>query len=155
MQLRDEHILDQVTSILDDTGLDPTFLEIEVTDSVLMHRPEVTARMFQVLREMGIRVSIDDFGTRYSSLSYLAKLPLDALKIDQSFVHHISTTPENRAIVSAIISMARSLNLRVIVEGVETAEELTFLKTQKCDEAQGYFFSRSVPADQIARQFIN
>jgi EAL domain-containing protein (putative c-di-GMP-specific phosphodiesterase class I) len=97
-------------------------------------------------------VSIDDFGTGYSSLSYLAKLPIDALKIDQSFVHQIFTTPENRAIVNAIISMARSLKLRVIAEGIETPEELAFFKAQECDEAQGYFFSRTVPADQMARQ---
>jgi EAL domain-containing protein (putative c-di-GMP-specific phosphodiesterase class I) len=94
---------------------------------------------------------VDDFGTGYSSLSYLQKFPLDALKIDQSFVREISTRPDETTIVRAIISMGRSLNLRIIAEGVETASDLAFLKAQGCDEGQGYYFSRPVPAEQFAK----
>jgi diguanylate cyclase (GGDEF)-like protein len=149
IQLHDEEFLYQLTEVLEETGLDPRLLEIEVTESILMDRPELAARMFRVLREWGVRISIDDFGTGYSSLSYLGKLPLDAIKIDQAFVRQIDTNPEHKAIVGAIVSMAQSLKLRVIAEGVETAEELAFLKTRGCDETQGYLFSRALPADQF------
>jgi EAL domain-containing protein (putative c-di-GMP-specific phosphodiesterase class I) len=105
--------------------------------------------ILQSLRRKGVRVAIDDFGTGYSSLSYLRKFPLDALKIDQSFVHRIAESPDEMTIVSAIISMGRSLNLRVIAEGVETAQDLAFLQEHEYHEAQGYYFSRPVPADQF------
>ncbi len=150
MQFQNEKFLKSVFAILEDTGFDPSCLEVEVTESALMKRAEFTASVLQTLRLHGIRVAIDDFGTGYSSLSYLRKFPLDALKIDQSFVRQITTTPEETTIVSAIISMARSLNLRVIAEGVETAEELAFLQAHECEEAQGYYFSRPVSADQFA-----
>jgi len=97
-----------------------------------------------------VRIAIDDFGTGYSSLSYLKKFPLDALKIDQSFIRQVGDSPSETTIVSAIISMGQSLKLRVIAEGVETAEDLAFLKDYECDEAQGYYFSRPVPAEQFA-----
>jgi len=103
------------------------------------------------LRESGVRVAVDDFGTGYSSLSYLRKFPLDAIKIDQSFVGQITTVPDETVIVRAIISMGRSLNLRVIAEGVETQEQLDFLKAHRCDEAQGYFFSRPVPPQELVK----
>jgi diguanylate cyclase (GGDEF)-like protein/PAS domain S-box-containing protein len=150
MQFQNEGFLKGVFGILDETGFDPTCLEVEVTESALMKRAEFTASVLQALRAQGIKVAIDDFGTGYSSLSYLRKFPLDALKIDQSFVRQITTTPEETTIVSAIISMARSLNLRVIAEGVETAEELAFLQLHECEEAQGYYFSRPIPAEQFA-----
>ena len=102
-----------------------------------------------------MKVAIDDFGTGYSSLSYLRKFPLDALKIDQSFVRQITTTPDETTIVSAIISMAQSLKLRIVAEGVETAEELAFLEAHECEEAQGYYFSRPVPAAQFAALLAN
>ena len=108
-------------------------------------------RPVQAVRQVGIRVAIDDFGTGYSSLGYLRKFPLDALKIDQSFVRQISTAGEDTAIVSAVIGMARSLKLRVIAEGVETIEELEFLRARHCHEAQGYYFSRPVPPEQFAK----
>ena len=136
---------------LNQTGLDPGRLELELTESVLMKRVDYTASILQTLRTRGVRIALDDFGTGYSSLSYLRKFPLDALKIDQSFIHEITTTPDQTAIVSAIISMARSLNLRVIAEGVETPEELAFLLDHQCDEGQGYFFSRPV----LPEQFVN
>jgi diguanylate cyclase (GGDEF)-like protein/PAS domain S-box-containing protein len=153
LQFRDDYFLQELGSILDETGLDPQLLEIEVTESVLMQRPELTVRMFHILRDQGVRIAIDDFGTGYSSLSYLAKLPLDALKVDRSFIRHISTSPEHKAIVRAIISMARSLGLRVVAEGVETTEELDFLREQECDEAQGYLFSKALPANRLMSLF--
>jgi EAL domain-containing protein (putative c-di-GMP-specific phosphodiesterase class I) len=135
---------------LEETGLDPKSLELEMTESVLMSHPELTGPILKTLREYGVRVSVDDFGTGYSSLSYLQQFSLDALKIDRSFVHKIGDSANDATIVSSIISMGQSLNLRVIAEGVETAADVTFLKTQHCDEAQGYFFSYPVPAEPFA-----
>ena len=149
MQFRDERLLEGVLAILRETGLEPRRLELELTESVLMKRVEFTAAILQALRERGVRVAIDDFGTGYSSLSYLRKFPIDALKIDQSFLHPIAVG-DDRAIATAVIAMARSLKLRVIAEGVETAEQLAFLQDQKCDEAQGFFFSPPVPAERFA-----
>ncbi len=151
IQFRDENFLEDLFAILSETGLDPRLLELELTESVLMKRVESTASILQTLRERGVQVAVDDFGTGYSSLSYLYKFPLDALKIDQSFVRQITTTPDETTIVSAIISMGRSLKLRVVAEGVETPEVLAFLQARECDEAQGYYFSHPVPAQQFAR----
>jgi diguanylate cyclase (GGDEF)-like protein/PAS domain S-box-containing protein len=146
IEFRNEDFLENLFAILCDTGLDPKYLELEVTESVLMKNAELASTILQTLRGRGVRVAIDDFGTGYSSLSYLRKFPLDALKIDQSFVRQIADAPYGATIVTAIISMGRSLHLRVIAEGVETVEELAFLKGQQCDEAQGYRFSRPIPA---------
>ena len=151
MEFRNENFLEGVFAILKDTGLDPRSLELELTESVLMKRAESTASVLQTLRERGVRVAVDDFGTGYSSLSYLRKFPVDALKIDQSFVRQITTTPDENTIVTDVISMARSLKLRVVAEGVETPEELAFLQAHKCDEAQGYYFSRPVLPQQFAK----
>jgi diguanylate cyclase len=150
MAFRDESFLESVFAILAETGQDPRFLEFELTESVLMKRAESAASVLQKLRARGIRVAVDDFGTGYSSLSYLRKFPIDALKIDQSFVRQITTTPDDTAIVAAVIAMGRSLKLRVIAEGVETREELEFLQALQCDEVQGYYFSRPVVADEFA-----
>jgi EAL domain-containing protein (putative c-di-GMP-specific phosphodiesterase class I) len=150
MEFREESFLENVFAILTETGLDPSFLELELTESVLMRRADSAASVLQALRARGLRVAVDDFGTGYSSLSYLRKFSIDALKIDQSFVRQITTTPDDTAIVAAVISMGRSLKLRVIAEGVETQEELTFLQGLQCDEAQGYYFSRPLVADQFA-----
>jgi diguanylate cyclase (GGDEF)-like protein len=150
MELQDEKFLARTIAVLDETGLDPSCLELELTESVLMKHAESAASILQALRERGVRVAVDDFGTGYSSLSYLRKFPIDALKIDQSFVSQISAAGDDTSIVSAVISMARSLKLRVIAEGVETLEQLLFLQAHECDEAQGYHFSRPVPAEQFA-----
>jgi EAL domain-containing protein (putative c-di-GMP-specific phosphodiesterase class I) len=141
MQFQNENFLEELLAILDETGLDPRYLELELTESALMKRAELTVSILSTLRAMGVQVAVDDFGTGYSSLSYLRKFPLDALKIDQSFVRQITTIPGETAIVRAIINMGRSLNLRVIAEGVETKEQLAFLKIHQCEEAQGYYFS--------------
>jgi EAL domain-containing protein (putative c-di-GMP-specific phosphodiesterase class I) len=154
IQFRSNDFLGNLTTILADTGLDPHFLELELTESALMSWADIEPTL-QTLRETGVRVSVDDFGTGYSSLSYIRKLPLDSIKIDQSFVRQVSPPPRDTAIVSAIIAMARSLKLRVIAEGVEMTEELEFLNAEGCDEAQGFYLGRPVPADQFAKQLEN
>jgi diguanylate cyclase (GGDEF)-like protein/PAS domain S-box-containing protein len=150
VEFRSENFLGDVFASLNATGLDPHTLELELTESALMKRAGAAESILMALRAQGVRVSIDDFGTGYSSLSYLKKFPVDALKIDQSFIRQITADPAETAIVSAVIAMARNLNLRVIAEGVETAEELAFLRAEDCDEVQGYFFSRPVTADKFA-----
>ena len=154
-QFRNEDFLEDLFSVLAETRMDPGSLELELTESVLMHQPELASSILKDLRAKGVMVSVDDFGTGYSSLSYLKKLPLDALKIDQSFVRQLSETADDAAIAIAIISLGRSLNLRVIAEGVETAEDLAFLRSHECDEAQGFYFSRPVPAEQFARLLLH
>jgi diguanylate cyclase (GGDEF)-like protein/PAS domain S-box-containing protein len=151
VEFRNENFLEGVFAILKDTGLNANLLELELTESVLMKRPESTASVLQALRAKGVKVAVDDFGTGYSSLSYLQKFSIDALKIDQSFVRRITSAPDETTIVTAVISMARSLKLRVVAEGVETLKELEFLQAQHCDEAQGYYFSRPVLPEQFAK----
>jgi EAL domain-containing protein (putative c-di-GMP-specific phosphodiesterase class I) len=150
MQLRDGNFLEGVFAVLKDTGLDGRSLDLELTESVLMNHAESTASILRALREAGIRVTVDDFGTGYSSLSYLRRFPIDAIKIDRSFVSQIAGAGDDAAIVTAVIEMARSLKLRVIAEGVETQEQLVFLRTHRCDEAQGYYFSRPVLPEKFA-----
>jgi diguanylate cyclase (GGDEF)-like protein/PAS domain S-box-containing protein len=151
VEFRDENFLDGIFAVLKETGLDPRALELELTESVLMKRAESSQSILKTLRARGVQVAVDDFGTGYSSLSYLRKFPIDALKIDQSFVRQITTTPDETTIVTAVIAMGRSLKLRVVAEGVETPEELAFLQVHKCDEAQGYLFSRPVLPQQFAK----
>jgi diguanylate cyclase (GGDEF)-like protein/PAS domain S-box-containing protein len=151
MQLQNENFLEGVFAILQDTRLDPRLLELELTESVLMKHAESTASILTALRGRGVQVAVDDFGTGYSSLSYLRKFPIDALKIDQSFVRQITTVPDEIIIVKAVIGLGRSLKLRVVAEGVETQEQLAFLKAHQCDEAQGYYFSRPVLPEQFAK----
>ena len=150
MEFRNEHFLDGLFAILAETGLDPRLLELELTESVLMKHAEASATILERLRARGIQVAIDDFGTGYSSLSYLRKFRLDALKIDQSFVGGIAEGRDDASIVTAVIGMARSLNLRVVAEGVETLAQLSFLQALECDEAQGYYFSRPVVPREFA-----
>ena len=150
VQFRNENFLQGVFSTLEETGLDPKYLELELTESVLMKHAESTEVILKTLRARGVQLAVDDFGTGYSSLSYLRRFAIDALKIDQSFVRQITTTPSETTIVTAVISMGRSLNLRVVAEGVETTEELAFLQAHQCDQAQGYYFSRPVAAPQFA-----
>jgi diguanylate cyclase (GGDEF)-like protein/PAS domain S-box-containing protein len=150
MEFRNENFLQDVFAVLKETGLDPRYLELELTESVLMKHAEATQSILKALRAKGVQLAVDDFGTGYSSLSYLRKFSIDALKIDQSFVRQIATTPQETTIVAAVISMGRSLKLRVVAEGVQTQQELAFLQAHQCDEAQGYFFSRPVPPQQFA-----
>jgi len=149
-EFRGESFLRQLREILEETGLDPSLLELELTESVLMKHAESAASILRTLRASGVQVAVDDFGTGYSSLSYLRKFPIDALKIDQSFVGRIGAAADDASIVTAVIGMAKSLKLRVVAEGVETLEQSTFLQAHACDEAQGYYFGRPVPAEQFA-----
>jgi diguanylate cyclase (GGDEF)-like protein len=151
MEFRNENFLAGVLAILETTGLDPRFLELELTESVLMTHAESTESILKALRATGVQLAVDDFGTGYSSLSYLRRFPIDALKIDQSFVRQLTIAPDDTTIVTAIIAMGRSLKLRVIAEGVETQDQLAFLQAHRCDEAQGYYFSRPVVSQQFAK----
>jgi diguanylate cyclase (GGDEF)-like protein/PAS domain S-box-containing protein len=153
VQFEDENFLDDLFAILGETGLAPISLELEMTEGILMKRPESTGSTLKLLREKGVRVAIDDFGTGYSSLSYLRKFPLDVLKIDQSFIRQLSTTPDETSIVSAIINIGRSLNLRLIAEGIETPEQLAFLQASQCDEGQGYLFGQPMAPCQFVHLF--
>ncbi|MCI0527979.1 MAG: EAL domain-containing protein, partial [Nitrospira sp.] len=137
--------------VLEEIGLGPTYLDLELTESAIMENAEVTIRTLHKLKEMGTCISIDDFGTGYSSLSYLKRFPIDILKIDQSFVRDVTTDPDDAAIATLIIAMAHSLRLKVIAEGVETKEQLAFLHAHQCDEIQGYYFSRPVPAETFVQ----
>jgi len=149
VQFRHPDLPNLVSRILEEEGLPPEYLELELTEGVAMHDPQGAITVMNNLHERGVRMSIDDFGTGYSSLSHLKKFKVYKLKIDQSFVRDISTDPEDKAIVSAIINMAKSLGLQTIAEGVETAGQLAFLREQGCDEMQGYYYSRPLPADQF------
>jgi diguanylate cyclase (GGDEF)-like protein/PAS domain S-box-containing protein len=142
-------IVDRISLILQETGLEPKLLELEITESVAMKNPEHTIANINRLAEMGVHISIDDFGTGYSSLSYMKRLPIQKLKIDQSFIRDIATDPDDRAIITAVTSMAHSMNMKVIAEGVETEDQLSFLIETHCDEAQGYLFSRPLPAEEF------
>jgi len=149
LQFWDEHFLEGIFATLAETGLDPGLLELELTESAFMKQPKLAIAILKTLRDKGIVVSVDDFGTGYSSLSYLKTLPVDILKIDQSFVHRLNENSDDAAIAIAILSLGQSLHLKVIAEGVETAEDLAFLKAHGCDEVQGFYFSRPVPAEQF------
>ena len=151
VQFRQKSLSEMIVSILSESGLDPASLELEITESVIMRNPDVAIVLLQQLKENGIKLSMDDFGTGYSSLSYLKRFPFSKLKIDQSFVRDLITDTDDAEIVSTIISMARNLKLKVIAEGVETAQQLNFLRQHECDEMQGYYFSRPVDADAFAK----
>jgi diguanylate cyclase (GGDEF)-like protein len=149
-QFHDADLASVVRSALSDARLEPGYIELELTESALMNDPEQSALTLQSLSAMGVHISIDDFGTGYSSLSYLRRFPLDKLKIDRSFIRDLMTNADDVCIVRAIISLAHSLRLRVVAEGVETVEQLDFLRELGCDQYQGYFCSPAVPADKFA-----
>jgi diguanylate cyclase len=149
VQLGQPQLLNQVADVLSKTGLDPACLELEITESVVMQDAEASINILRALKEMGIKISVDDFGTGYSSLSYLKRLPIDILKIDRSFTRDIDMDSDSTAIVTAIVALARSLKLSVLAEGVESAEQLNFLRKEKCDRVQGYFYSRPVNPEAL------
>ena len=148
-QFHDQDLSQTVIRILEETHLSPRHLELELTESSVMQNAEFATGVLSVLKNMGIGISIDDFGTGFSSLASLKRLPIDALKIDQSFVRDVTTDPDDAALVMAIITLAHNLRLKVIAEGVETEEQLRFLHLLRCDEIQGYLFSRPIPADAL------
>jgi diguanylate cyclase (GGDEF)-like protein len=150
-QFRDSALVDTIRSALDDADLEARYLEVELTESAVMTNPEQSVMILEQLSAMGVLVSVDDFGTGYSSMSYLRRFPIDKLKIDRVFINEIVSRPEDASIVRAIVSLAHSLRLKVVAEGVETAEQLDFLKAAGCDEYQGFHFSRPLPAADFER----
>ena len=150
-QLREERLNDIIARILHETGMNPKYLGMELTESAIIIEPERALARLQSIKSLGIKLSMDDFGTGYSSLSYLKKFPLDTLKIDQSFIHDLVTNNEDASLVKAIISMAHSLGMDVIAEGVENQDQMEFLRLNDCDIIQGYLFSRPLPASELAK----
>jgi EAL domain-containing protein (putative c-di-GMP-specific phosphodiesterase class I) len=151
VELRAKDFFDGVCGILKDTRLEPRYLELELTESVLMQDDAPTISVLLALKALGVRLAVDDFGSGYSSLSYLRRFPIDTLKIDQSFMLEIGTDGEASAILRAVISMGKTLKKRVVAEGVETREQLAFLATERCSEGQGYYFSPPVAAKHFAQ----
>jgi len=151
VQFRHKDFLEDIRRILAETGLEPGCLELELTESVLMQHAESTGSTLKALKAMGVHLSVDDFGTGYSSLSYLTQFPIDTLKIDQSFVHKMLRNANDASVISAVISMGRNLNQRVIAEGVETEEQLKFLQARQCNEGQGYYFSHPLNTEDFAK----
>jgi diguanylate cyclase (GGDEF)-like protein len=148
-QFHDQDLAQTVIRILDETNLAPQHLELELTESSIMQNAEMAANVLSRLKAMGIKISIDDFGTGFSSLASLKRLPIDALKVDKSFVMDATTDPDDAALVMAIITLAHNLRLKVIAEGVETEEQLRFLHLLRCDEIQGFLFSKPLPAEML------
>jgi EAL domain-containing protein (putative c-di-GMP-specific phosphodiesterase class I) len=150
-QFRGSGLIHSVRRALEEARLEPQYLEVELTESAVMSDPEESIAILEQLSAMGILVSVDDFGTGYSSMSYLRRLPIDKLKIDRVFINEIVSRPEDASIVRAIVSLAHSLRLKVVAEGVETPAQLDFLKAVGCDEYQGYHFSRPLPSNEFER----
>ncbi len=150
-QFQHQHLARLVKRVLKETGLDPRQLDLELTESRLMHITDAILGATEELHVHGVAFSMDDFGTGYSSLSYLKRFPIDTLKIDQSFVRDIPRDPDDAVIAQAIIAMAHNLDIRVIAEGVETAKQLAFLQAKRCDGMQGYYFSKPILAEAMTR----
>jgi len=150
-QFQDKNLVKKVSQILSEIGLSSDALRLEITESVAIHDREYTIRIMNELNALGLHTSLDDFGTGYSSLSYLKQFPLKALKIDQSFIQDIQSNKKNESLIMAIIAMGRSLGLEVVAEGVEKDEQLTFLRTQLCDNVQGYLLSHPISASDLEK----
>ena len=151
LEFRSGDFIGGLVTFLTETRLDPSYLELELAETVLMQRIESTSSVLRALKSIGVRLAVDDFGTGYSSLSYLKKFPIDSLKIDRSFVRDITADTDDATIVSAVITMAKSLKKCVIAEGVETEDQIRFLQAYGCDEAQGFYFSRPIPGEHFAK----
>ncbi|WP_248731146.1 GGDEF and EAL domain-containing protein [Pseudomonas sp. MWU13-2517] len=150
IDFRQRDFVENLAAILKQTGLPPTQLELEITESVLMQNVDATVITLNRIKAMGVRLALDDFGTGYSSLSYLRRFPIDVLKIDQSFIHGLSVNNQDAQLISAIIGMGKSLDLNIIAEGVESLEQLKFLQAERCEEGQGFLFSKAVPSQDFA-----
>ena len=153
-QLKTPDFVAQVVQVLDETGLGAACLKLEITESVMMQEADVTIAKLHALKALGIRLAVDDFGTGYSSMAYLSSLPIDTLKIDRTFVGKMGGHSEDAAIVRAIVMLAKTLNLSITSEGIETVEQLTQLRALECDQGQGYHFSRPLPADQLRAMLV-
>jgi EAL domain-containing protein (putative c-di-GMP-specific phosphodiesterase class I) len=149
-QLMDENLIDDIRAALNDSGLEPSLLELEITESMVMHNPTRMIAVLAKIKSLGVRLAIDDFGTGYSSLAQIKHFPIDTLKVDRSFIHNIPQDAEDRAITEAIITMGKTLSLTVVAEGVETEDQLDFLREHSCDEMQGYYFSKPIVPEQFA-----
>jgi EAL domain-containing protein (putative c-di-GMP-specific phosphodiesterase class I) len=145
-QFRLQDLDTRIIALVRAAGVDASLIELEITESQLMHDPDHAIRVMRALRESGINIALDDFGTGYSSLAYLARFPLASLKIDRSFIMSMHKDTDAMTLVSTIISLAQSLRLKVVAEGVETEEQATYLRLLKCDQVQGFFFARPMPA---------
>jgi EAL domain-containing protein (putative c-di-GMP-specific phosphodiesterase class I) len=150
VQFRQAGFCEFIREVLRETDLSPQYLELELTESLLLANADVTFSVLKELKSMGVSLAIDDFGTGYSSFNYLRQFRVTKLKIDRSFIQDIAVNPDDAAITSAIISMAKSLNLRVIAEGVENEAQMSFLREHQCDEIQGYYFSKPLAVDKVA-----
>ena len=148
-QFSQPDLVSTVVQVLEESGIKPETLELEITESNAMQNAENTIRTLRELKNLGVRISMDDFGTGYSSLNYLKRFPIDTLKLDQSFVRDVTTDNRDAAIVSAVISLAHSLNLQVVAEGVETEEQLAFMSQQRCDRIEGFFFSSPMSTEEL------
>jgi EAL domain-containing protein (putative c-di-GMP-specific phosphodiesterase class I) len=149
-QLMDEFLIGDIKKALNDSGMEPNLLELEITESMLMQNPTRMIAVLARIKELGVRLALDDFGTGYSSLAQIKHFPVDTLKVDRSFIRNIPKDTEDRAITEAIIAMGKTLSLTVVAEGVETEEQMNFLKDHSCDEMQGYYFSKPIIPEQFA-----
>ena len=151
LQFAQRNLVDKVGEILEETGLDPRWLELEITEGIVIKNIDFTIQTLERLKEMGVKVSLDDFGTGFSSLNYLKNFKIDTLKIDSSFVRDINGDIKNTAIVNTIISLGKHLDLNVTAEGVETTTQLDFLKLNGCNEIQGFLYSRPIPPEELEK----
>jgi len=149
-QLMDDKLLEDIKVALDESGMAPNLLELEITESMVMHNPAHVIEVLTNIKKMGVRLAIDDFGTGYSSLAQIKNFPVDTLKVDRSFIRNLPQDSENQAITEAVITMGKSLWLTVVAEGVETQEQKDFLRNLICDEMQGFHFSRPIAPDKFA-----
>ena len=149
-QFLDPNLVDSIRKVLEETGMPPNLLELEITESVMLHDIDTAVRKLIAIRDLGVRLAVDDFGTGYSSLSQLKRFPIDALKIDRSFIRGIPTDKDDMAITEAILALGKTLGVTIVAEGVETAEQQTFLMRHACHEMQGFYFSRPIPPEQFA-----
>jgi EAL domain-containing protein (putative c-di-GMP-specific phosphodiesterase class I) len=149
-QFRQDNLVRTVAEVLEETGLAPRYLELELTESMVMHDAAQLVAMLGELKRIGVQISLDDFGTGYSSLSYLKRFPVDRLKVDRSFVEHLATDNDDATIVRAIITLGHNLGLKVVAEGVELPEQVDFLRHNQCDEAQGFIYCRPIESTDLA-----
>jgi EAL domain-containing protein (putative c-di-GMP-specific phosphodiesterase class I) len=149
-QFGDDLLLETIESILAETGMGPDMLQLEITESMLMQNPQAALETLTALKKIGVRLAIDDFGTGYSSLSNLKLFPIDTIKVDRSFIRNLPDDVDDRGIADAIIAMGRTLGLTVVAEGVETRQQAEFLRAHGCDQYQGFYFSKPVPAVELA-----
>ena len=152
IQFQERHVSETIINGLSFSGLDPALLEVEITENILIRDTAKVIDVLHKLKDLGIQIAMDDFGTGYSSLGYLQRFPFDRIKIDRSFIKDLGDDSGSDAIVGAVIALSKRLNMATTAEGIETAEQLQLLRLEGCDEAQGYYFSRPLPAEELSRR---